>query len=704
MRNQAGESDNPYVRSHADTPVHWQLLNAATLQRAEDENKPIFMHIGFHADHHSYLSTQESFHNNSVAAYLNQHYIPIIIDREERPDLDIIYQNYMEAVYSAGGWPLNLFLTPELHPFFAGLYWPGPGTDHAINRANNAGDSEEEPCNDLLALLRKVHTFWINDEDKCRREAFEVLSKLQNIAEEGTMGSATGAPPPSGPHDVDLDLDHIEEAVESLFSRFDKLHSGFGSGPKFPSPARLSFLLRLAHFPQEVHDVVGYNEVRNATIMALHTLRRIRDGGLRDHAGSGIMRMSVTRDWKLPHFEKMVGENALLLGVFLDAWLGQNIEKKKEPSKHDEFADVVFELADYLCSSHIQQQGGGFINSEAAYSHFRKGNVLMGEGAYYLWTRREFDNVVGQGESDEEHARSIAAEYWNVREDGNIPRENDPHDEHINENVLYADKGPHEFAQQFGDNSAEVVRIIFSARERLRAHREKERSRPPRDMKILVKVNGMAITALARTAAALRSLDPGASGKYLAAAKKAAVFVKESLWVDDHKAINGGDHKQQKVLRRFFADTASQTRAFADDYAFLIDGLLALYKATSERDWLDWAEELQNTQNRLFYDSPNGQLSDRQALAGAFYSTELETVSDTILRLKSGMDKAEPSTNAVSASNLFRLGTFLKNKAYIQQANETINAFEAEILQYPYLFTGLLTGVVASRLGDNEGN
>ncbi|KAL2262292.1 hypothetical protein VTK26DRAFT_1844 [Humicola hyalothermophila] len=732
LKNRASESDSPYVRSHADTLVAWQMLDEDTLARAAAENKPIFMHIGFLADHLCHLTTQDSFSNPSVAAFLNEAFIPVIIDREERPDLDTIYQNYSEAVNATGGWPLNLFLTPDLYPIFGGTYWPGPGTEHAAagsklagggggGGGSGGGDSHgEDSYNDFLAIAKKIHKFWVEQEERCRREAFEMLHKLQDFAQEGTFGGAstlatttittTTTPPPPLSTDalagaralaLDLDLDQLDEALSRIAKMFDPVDFGFGT-PKFPNPARLSFLLRLAHFPREVRDVVGEHEVAGATAMALGTLRRIRDGGLRDHVGAGFMRFSVTSGWTLPHFEKMVADNALLLGVFLDAWLGFTAAASAAPrggvpSVEDEFADVVLELADYLSGPLVRAKGGGgFVSGEAADSFYRKGDRYMREGAYYLWTRREFDQVVGD---EEHHAAAVAAAYWNVLEDGNVPQDRDPFDEFVNQNVLFASKDAAELSKQFGAPPAEVRRLVAVAREKLRAHRDKERARPARDEKVVVATNGMVIAALARTAAALKGLDDERAERYLAAARDAARFIRENLW--------GGTAPGGNPLRRFFWERPSQTRAFADDYAFLIDGLLDLYTATFEKEWLDWARELQDVQTTLFYDplpptsSPSNTAppSPRQAHSGGFYSTELASLSPTILRLKSGMDKSAPSTNAVAASNLFRLGAMLGREQYTRQACETVSAFEAEILQYPWLFVGLLTGVVAVRLG-----
>ncbi|KAK3290308.1 uncharacterized protein B0H64DRAFT_62405 [Chaetomium fimeti] len=720
LQNRASESDSPYVRCHADTPVAWQMLDADTLTRATAENKPIFMHIGFQADHLCHLTTQDSFSNPSVASFLNASFIPILIDREERPDLDTIYQNYSEAVNATGGWPLNLFLTPDLYPIFGGTYWPGPGTEHSAAAAaaggsgtggiSGAGEGEES-YNDFLAIAKKIHQFWVEQEERCRREAFEMLHKLQDFAQEGTFGAgatieaaagasgAANAAPTVSPDSGDLDLDQLDEALGRISRMFDPVEYGFGT-PKFPNPARLSFLLRLAQFPEEVRDVIGEEEAERAVGMAIGTLRRIRDGALRDHVGGGFMRFSVTNNWSMPHFEKMVGENALLLGVFLDAWLGYSRGDGKELSLDDEFANVVLEVADYLTSTLLRTANGGFVTSEASDSFYRKGDRHMREGAFYTWTRREFDQVVGGGSSDD-HASTVAAAYWDVQEDGNVPQDQDPFDEFINQNILSVKADATELSKQFGVPPAEIKHLVSTAREKLRAHREKERVRPVRDEKVVVGANGIVIAALARTAAAIRGLDAERADRYLQAARDAATFIKKNLWA-------GPKTKTGNPLRRFFWERPSQVLAFADDYAFLIDGLLDLYTATFEQEWLDWAKQLQDTQTALFYDAPLSKSSSitttpthspRNAHSGGFYSTESATLSPTILRLKSGMDKAHPSTNAVSASNLFRLGTLLDTEPYVLQARETVNAFEAEILQYPWLFVSLLTGVVTARLG-----
>ncbi|KAM7213248.1 spermatogenesis-associated protein 20 [Rhypophila decipiens] len=710
LKNRAGESCSPYVRLHAETPIAWQFLDEFTIYRAKEENKPIFMHIGFLADHQCRLTTQDSFFNPQFAEFVNEAFIPIIIDREERPDIDTIYQSYSEAVNRAGGWPLNLFLTPDLYPFLGELYWTGPGSLTSAGAGPPNSDIEQPP-QDLLALAKRTWGYWQDQEQLCRTEACQSFAKLLYFAQEGSTNAPGGEPRPTLVGTADLDIDNVDEALTAVAKLFDPDNGGFllfTRGAKFPLSTRLSFLLRISWFPQEVRDVVGENMTTRATDMALCTLRRIRDGGLRDHVGSGFMRYSVTSDWGMPRFEKMVSDNTLLLGVFLDAWLSTSGSGDKSPERlrsTDEFADVVLELGDYLTGPDILKDvnkagSRAFISSEAADSLEKKVDVnSMREGAYYLWTRREFDDMVSGKNADKQHESLVAATYWNVHPDGNIPRDQDPHDEFINQNVLNAKKNFAELSKQFGIPELEVERIIGEAKLKLRSHREKERGRPLRDEKIVVNTNGLAISALARAGAAIMKLDSDRSAKYLEAAKAAAKFVRNNLWVLDERI-------GKRFLRRFYCfDNASSTVGFADDYAFLIEGLLDLYEATLENEWLKWAKELQDTQTELFYDflpsSPQSRVNPtrHQAYTGGFYSTRLETSKTTILRVKSGMDKTQPSTNGVSVMNLFRLGTLLQEPRYLDQAKETINAFEAEILQHPGLYPSLLSGVVTARLG-----
>jgi uncharacterized protein YyaL (SSP411 family) len=494
---------------------------------------------------------RESFENEEVAAILNDSFIPVKIDREERPDIDRIYMNFVQATTGSGGWPLNVFVTPDLEPVFGGTYWPGP--------TSNTTPFEDQV--DFLGILDKLSTVWKEQEVRCRRDSAQILQQLKNFAAEGTFGSRLG----EGADGLDIEL--LEEANQHFASTFDKKNGGFGSVPKFPTPSKLSFLLRLGQYPPVVVDVVGAEDCHKAQDMAITTLRRMARGGIHDHIGNGFARYSVTADWSLPHFEKMLYDNAQLLHVYLDGFL---------LSRDAELLGVVYDVATYLTTT-LAHPAGGFYSSEDADSLYRRGDSEKREGAFYVWTRREFENVLGT-----QHEPILSA-FFNVSEHGNVLPENDAHDEFIDQNVLAIVSAPSTLASTFGMKEEEVVRIIKEGKSALRAHREKERVRPGLDDKIVVSWNGIAIGALARTGAVIKGFDPVKSEEYLGAATKAATFIKENLY-----------DESTHMLYRIWREGRGETKGFADDYAFLVEGLIDLYEATFDDNWLHWADDLQS--------------------------------------------------------------------------------------------------------------
>lgn len=529
----------------------------------------------------------ESFSNMDCSAVLNESFVPIIIDREERPDIDTIYMNYVQAVSNVGGWPLNLFLTPNLEPVFGGTYWPGPG-----NRRRATDDSVEEVV-DFLTIIRKVRDIWSNQEARCRKEATEVLGQLREFAAEGTFGtgriaasstltsSGWGAPAPThndGGKEKDtavsseLDLDQLEEAYTHIAGTFDPVFGGFGLAPKFLTPPKLAFLLGLAKSPRSVQDVVGEKECKHATDISLDTLRKIRDGALRDHVGgAGFSRCSVTPDWNIPNFEKLVVDNAQLLSLYLEAW------KTSGGKEDDEFYDIVLELAEYLSSAPIALPDGGFASSEAADSCVKKDGEMR-EGAYYTWTRRELDSVLN---GVERNIGQIIATHWAVQEDGNVDEANDPNEDFINQNILRINRTVDQLSHQFNIPTERVKQYIQTAKSVLKQRRDRERFRPALDAKLVTGWNGLVISALAQTSTALEILDKSRADKYLSQAKKAVSFILEKLW-----------DAEEKVLYRVWYG-GRDVKAFADDYAYLIQGLLDIFEATGDESYLEFADVLQ---------------------------------------------------------------------------------------------------------------
>ncbi|PHH76704.1 hypothetical protein CDD82_3888 [Ophiocordyceps australis] len=687
--NRAASSKSPFVQGLASGPVKWQLLDSLSVDEAKRQNKLIFLHIGFKSCHFCRLMARESFAHGECAAILNDSFVPVVVDREQRPDIDAIYMNYIQAVNKVGGWPLNLFLTPQLEPVFGGTYWPGPRPSSSHLTVHHHDDDTP----DFLTILRKLRTTWIQQQPRCRLEASEIVAQLREFAAEGTLGArglgtqqswdlARGRAPPQPDASTrseslvapsELDLDQLEEAYMHIAGSFDPVCGGFGLAPKFLTPPKLAFMLQLDRWPAAVQDVVGHTECKQATDMVLFTLRKIRDGALHDHiGGTGFSRCSITADWTVPNFEKLVVDNALLLGLFVDAW------KIKGGQPQSEFYHVVLELASYLTSAPILLPHGGLASSEAADSYHSHGDKDMRQGACYLWTRPEFESVFVHGDESIGH---VAAAHWNIVDNGNLDELHKRNRDFAHQNVPYVSKTPHELARQFSLSVATVERYVATAKQKLRGRRQVDRVRPEIDDKVVAGYNGLVISALARTAAALRPVSPEMAQTCLATAKSAASFIKSSLWdADAH------------VLYRIWRD-GRETEGFADDYAYVIQGLLHLNRVSADESLVALAHALQETQIQLFHDHA----------AGAFFSTPADA-PHVVLRLKDGIDTALPATNAVSAQNLFWLAALLQNDAdtsahYDALARTTVDAFEAEILQHPWLFPGLLGGIVIARLG-----
>ncbi|RGP79615.1 hypothetical protein FLONG3_2363 [Fusarium longipes] len=685
LQNRAAASRSPYIRDHAEDLVAWQLLDDEAVERSRKENKLIFLHVGYKACHFCRLMSIETFSNNEAAAVLNESFIPVIVDREERPDIEAIYMNYTQAVHNVGGWPLNVFLTPNLEPVFGGTYWFGPAGRRHPNR-----DSTDEIL-DSLTIFKKLRDIWSDQEARCRKEATEIVSQLREFAAEGTLGTRSisapsalgpagwGAPAPSNSSvtkdrnitvSEELDLDQLEEAYRNIVGTFDPVYGGFGLAPKFLVPPKLTFLLGLSTAPQAVQDVVGEEECKHAAKIALYTLRQIRDGALHDHIGAtGFSRCSVTPDWSIPNFEKLVTDNAQLLSLYTDAW------KESGGGEQDEFLDVVIELVEYLTTSPIALPEGGFASTEAADSYYRKGYTEKREGAYYVWTRREFEAALDDMDS---HMSPILAAYWNIKKDGNVDEQHDPNDDFIDQNILCVKTTVEQLSTHFSTPVEKVREYIRDGKAALRRKREQERVRPELDNKIVAGWNGLVMSALSKAASALKTLRPEESSRCQNAAERAAAFIKEKLWDAD-----------RKVLYRIWSGERGNA-AFADDYAYLIQGLLDLFELTENQQYIEFADTLQQTQNSLFYD-----------VDGAFFTTKANS-PHIILRLKEGMDTSLPSTNAVSVSNLFRLGSLLSDTGLVNRARQTINAFEVEVGQHPWLFPGMLGNVVTVRLGSQR--
>jgi len=648
LQNRCGDSKSPYVRGHMNNPTAWQLWTPETLQMAKDLNRLLFVSIGYSACHWCHVMEHESFENARIAQLLNEHFIPIKIDREERPDIDRQFMDYIQATSGGGGWPLNVFVTPDLEPVFGGTYWPGPDS----KRARSGGTSFEQ-------ILIKVAQMWKEQEGQIRESGKQIINQLREFAQEGTLSGTQ----PGGRADDGIELEVIEEAYEHYKNRFDSQYGGFGVAPKFPTPVHLKALLRFGSHPPVVRDIVGDDEVAQARNMATKTLECMAKGGIKDQIGHGFARYSVTRDWNLPHFEKMLYDNAQLLPLYLDAWM---------LTKSPLFLEMVHDVATYLTTEPMQSSLGGIHASEDADSLPRADDHHKREGAFYVWTIDDLNEVLGENEAN------VCAKYWGVRPEGNVDRRFDHQGELVGKNTLsvqYDDVA--DLAQELSMREEDVKRILQDGRQKLLAYRELHRPRPSLDDKIVTSWNGLAIGGLARTGAALSSIAPIKAQYYLQAALRAVKCIRDNLF-----------DPSTNTLRRVYRNGPGETQGFADDYAFLISGLLDLYEATFDNSWLEYADKLQQIQIKLFWDEEKY----------AFFSTPANQ-PDILIRTKDAMDNAEPSTNGVSAQNLFRLSSLLNDATYEKMAKQTVAAFEVELDQHPGLLTGMMSSVIAAKLG-----
>ena len=575
---------------------------------------------------------------------------------------------FVQATTGSGGWPLNVFLTPDLSPVFGGTYFPGPnGLTSTAASGGTVG---------FLDVLEKMRDVWLRQESRCRESAQEITRQLREFAEEGVHSH--GGDPHGDEHTKSevLELDLLGEAYEAMARQRDRENGGFGIAPKFPVAMKLRFLLQLGQWPQPVPDIVGSEECSDARDIAMHALRRMARGGIRDHVGAGFARYSVTADWSLPHFEKMLPDQALLLEAYLDAYILSNDQ---------EMLGAVHDLATYLTTEPMQRSHGGYFSSEDADSPASHSDSEQREGAFYVWTSDELTSVLGAQDA------SVVARFYGVRPEGNVPQEHDHHDELLGQNVLAISTDPESLPQTLNIPESQVIPTLRSARHKLREHRAATRPRPRLDNKLVTAWNALAIATLARAAAHLRSSNPAAARTWLDSALRAARFLRNTTW----------DPSTGVLWRTWYDGARSTTAGLADDYAAAARAALELYAATFDEAWLRWADELADALLRRF-EAPDGGFytAAHPPAHPAGDSASPAAPRDLLLRLKAGMDNSEPAASAVAAGVLFRLASLLGgDERYERAARRTVLAFEPDVEHAPAAFPGLLDAVAWSHVG-----
>ncbi len=610
MANRLAAEKSPYLLQHAGNPVDWYPWGDDAFSRARAEGKPIFLSIGYSTCHWCHVMEHESFENPGVAEVLNREFVPIKVDREERPDVDRVYMSFVQATTGAGGWPMSVWLTPELQPFYGGTYFPPTA------RWQRPG---------FVDVLLEIARAWRDERQTVIASAASLTTRLR---EAERSGAGEEVPPASV----------LDRTRQQFLASFDRRRGGFGGAPKFPRPSELLFLFR-------EHARTGDGNARDA---ALDTLRAMALGGMRDHIGGGFHRYSVDAEWRVPHFEKMLYDQAQLALAYVEA---------AQVSGDSFYAAIADDTLAYVARE-MTDARGGFYSAEDADSippeQAGRPEAHKVEGAFYVWTAAEIRQLLGDD-------APVFAHRFGLEEEGNAPA--DPQGEFAGKNLLYTAKSIEAVARDTSRTVEDIAGALSRARMTLFEARL-ERPRPHLDDKVLTAWNGLMIAAFARAARGLRAPALGGSAEkfaaHLAAAQRAARFLRETMW----------DADRQVLLRRY-RDGDASIDGYAEDYACVIFGLLELFQADGDPGWLEWAAALQLRQDALFWD----------AVDGGWFSTTGDDPT-VLLRLKEDYDGAEPSASSVSVLNLLTLAHLTANAEAEEKIRRTLALFSERLTSY----------------------
>ncbi|MHA2356586.1 MAG: thioredoxin domain-containing protein [Candidatus Thorarchaeota archaeon] len=625
MRDQEGTPNrlhsekSPYLLQHAYNPVDWYPWGEEAFERAKEENKPIFLSIGYSTCHWCHVMAHESFEDDEVAELMNNAFVNIKVDREERPDIDKVYMQVAQMMTGRGGWPLTIVMTPDKKPFYAATYIPKEA------RYSQLG---------MMQLVPRLREIW----DTEKENVDDVITQIED-ALSSESGGVTG---------TSVDMESIETAFTSFLRRFDKDRGGFGTAPKFPSPHNLMLLLR---YWKRTGD-------EDALKMVETTLKEMRKGGIWDHIGYGFHRYSTDAKWLLPHFEKMLYDQAMLLHAYVEAF---------EATDDDFFAEVAHDIIKYVFRD-LTSPEGAFYSAEDADSE----GV---EGKFYVWSQEEIKSILDPQEFE------IFTRYYNIHEKGNFKEEATREDTGLN--IPHESSSLAEVAEELGISLELLHSLLENARGKLFGIRE-NRVRPQRDDKILTDWNGLFISALAKASRALGNPD------YAKAAEKATDFIMTKMMSSDGNLF----HR--------YRDGEVVIPAFLDDYAFLVWGLIELYETTFNPKHLEVARDLANKQIESFWDNEKN----------AFYFTADDS-EELLVRQKEAYDGAIPSGNSVSMLNLIRLARLLGDEQFESLSALIPETFSSIITRSPTGFSFMLSGldyalgpshevVIAGRLEEDE--
>ncbi len=597
--NHLKDEKSPYLLQHRDNPVDWYPWGEEAFQKAKDENKPIFLSIGYSTCHWCHVMSRESFQDPEIGQLINQVFVPVKVDREERPDIDSIYMTVCQMITGSGGWPLTIIMTPDLKPFFAGTYFPkdtGPrGTG-------------------LRDLILNVHELWENQEGELLKSADELTVSLEKISQ--------GKPGDSLPPEI------ITQTYHSLQENFDQQYAGFGTNQKFPTPHHLLFLLR--YWKQ-----TGETEALN---MIQETLKAMRKGGIYDHIGFGFHRYTVDQQWIIPHFEKMLYDQALLAMAYTEAY---------QATGETEYRETAEEVLEYILRD-MRSPEGGFYSAEDADSEGE-------EGKFYLWTAEEIQDLLGPEDG------ALFQTVYSISPEGNFKDE--ARGIKTGKNILHRTKTWDEISAELEIPSDQLWWKMEHAREVLFPARE-ARIHPGKDDKILTDWNGLVITALSIAGKVFGRED------YLVAAGEAVDFIMTHL------------HSQGRLKHRW-REGESAIEGNLDDYAYLIWGLLELYQATFQAEYLKAALKLNQALTKHFWDNEEG----------GYYFTP-DHAPQILVRQKEAYDTALPSGNSVQQMNLERLYLLTGENNFRETSESLEKYFSPTMKQTPAAFTMFLSAIM----------
>src|SRR5713226_7833964 len=592
---------SPYLLLHAHNPVDWYPWGEEAFAKAKRENKPIFLSVGYYTCHWCHVMERESYSSPAIAELLNRWFVSIKVDREERPDIDNEYMSFVEATTGSGGWPMNVFLTPDLKPFFGGTYFPPD------DRRGQTG---------LRTLLPRIADVWSKQREEILRSADSITQKLQQAVNSGVGGG--------GPLQGSL----LDKTYEQIRQSYDAANGGFGEVPRFPRPVVPNFLLRYWSRTRK----------KEALDMVLNNLRSMAGGGVHDQIGGGFHRYSTDGRWRVPHFEKMLYDQAQLAVLYTEAYQGTN-----DPF----YANVARDILDFALRE-MRSPEGAFYSALDADSPLATGKAEHGEGVFYAWTEEEIEHELGK------ETAAIFNFRYGVEAGGNVASAQDIEGWLKGKNVLYESHTIAETAKKFGKTEEQTSQALQDAKRKLFVRRSL-RPPPPVDTKIITSWNGLMISALAKASQVLD--EP----KYLEAANRAKLFLQTHV-----SQPNPG-----KLKRRYRAGSAD-IDGYLGDYTFLTQGLLDLYEASFDVRLLSWAVQLQQAQDRLFWDEK----------LGGYFTTSGEDRS-ILLRTREAYDGAEPSPNSVGAMNLLRLWQMTDKQTCKDKADKTLATFAPRLEQLP---------------------